>query len=571
MTDRVDETRFGAPTGEIDGVPVFWGPHPEGQYSAGLMFRVGRADETLARSGITHLVEHLALHEHGMSDLHFNGSTDDLITHFYVHGTAEQVTDYLHGVCAGLRDLPLHRLETEKRLLANEADGRHRSISVLYRHGAQGHGLPAYPELGLQAIGAPDVVAWAARHFTRGNAALWISGERVPEGLHLDLPDGPRIAPPPVTTVLPSTPAWFGASENAVIASGILARSAATQVFSEVLGRALFRDLRQRDGISYRASSDYVPLDTETATVWAYADCSPDQRAALVGAYADTLARLRFRGPTASELEAAIGAVTTGLRDPAIESHRLPSLAVSHLVGRLPEPTHALIAETEAVTTQDVMAMARRFHDTSVVQVPANGLDWAGHVRAPELSTGIPVDGRRLSASARGGTELVLGQGGVSRHEGGGHATVRFDAVAALLRHPDGGRELIGLDGVRVPVEPTLTRISSSELATLDGAVGESRIVDLPARRPEDVPRPRREAKPRRRRSSNPVVRWLRVIAVWALLLLAALLAVSGVTLVVDQGDWAAAILSVMIAGLFLGLALMLGGFLSLPWRRRSR
>ncbi len=46
---------------EVDGVPTVWAPS-EGELTAGLVFRVGRADETWARSGITHLVEHLALH-----------------------------------------------------------------------------------------------------------------------------------------------------------------------------------------------------------------------------------------------------------------------------------------------------------------------------------------------------------------------------------------------------------------------------------------------------------------------------------------------------------------------------
>lgn len=42
------------------GVPTFWTDGP-GRFSAGLVFRVGRVDETLVTSGITHLVEHLAL------------------------------------------------------------------------------------------------------------------------------------------------------------------------------------------------------------------------------------------------------------------------------------------------------------------------------------------------------------------------------------------------------------------------------------------------------------------------------------------------------------------------------
>jgi hypothetical protein len=42
----------------VDGVPAFW-THAGGGMAAGLVFRVGRADESLARGGVTHLIEHL--------------------------------------------------------------------------------------------------------------------------------------------------------------------------------------------------------------------------------------------------------------------------------------------------------------------------------------------------------------------------------------------------------------------------------------------------------------------------------------------------------------------------------
>ena len=45
----------------VDGVPVFSAPDPA-RLAGALMFRVGRADEPLARGGLTHMVEHLALY-----------------------------------------------------------------------------------------------------------------------------------------------------------------------------------------------------------------------------------------------------------------------------------------------------------------------------------------------------------------------------------------------------------------------------------------------------------------------------------------------------------------------------
>lgn len=74
----------------VDGVPAVWLPG-EGPLHAGLVFRVGRADESLARSGLTHLVEHLVLHGVGQSDYHFNGTTGPITTTFYGHGDADEL------------------------------------------------------------------------------------------------------------------------------------------------------------------------------------------------------------------------------------------------------------------------------------------------------------------------------------------------------------------------------------------------------------------------------------------------------------------------------------------------
>jgi hypothetical protein len=46
---------------DVDGVPVFWAEGTP-QLGASLSFRVGTADEEFTHTGITHLVEHLALY-----------------------------------------------------------------------------------------------------------------------------------------------------------------------------------------------------------------------------------------------------------------------------------------------------------------------------------------------------------------------------------------------------------------------------------------------------------------------------------------------------------------------------
>lgn len=145
---------------EVDHIPTLLAPTSGGPVTAGLYFRVGAADETLATAGLTHLVEHLALHRQGVSDLHYNGSTAATHTHFVVSGTIEEVVTYLNGVCASLRDLPVERLATEREILRTEQAGRGRGPNhslPLWRYGALGYGLVTYPEYGTLHLTADAV------------------------------------------------------------------------------------------------------------------------------------------------------------------------------------------------------------------------------------------------------------------------------------------------------------------------------------------------------------------------------------------------------------------------------
>ncbi|WP_307818659.1 hypothetical protein [Streptomyces sp. MBT62] len=162
---------------EVDGIPTLFAYAP-GPLRAGLVFRVGIADETLARAGVTHLVEHLALYRQGLADYHFNGATKAAFTHFHVEGAEHEIVDYLHGVCASLADLPMERLETEKEILRTEESRREPGQLPLWRYGAQGYGLVSYPEWGVRGLRPEDVRHWTETWFTGGNAVLWIAGGR---------------------------------------------------------------------------------------------------------------------------------------------------------------------------------------------------------------------------------------------------------------------------------------------------------------------------------------------------------------------------------------------------------
>ncbi len=481
----------------VQGVPVLHAPRP-GDVSAGLFFRVGRADETLSTSGVTHLVEHLALHRLGVSDVHYNGATANTYTHFHVTGDEDEVVTYLNDLCAALRDLPLDRLETEKEILRTESAGRANgpdSQMAMWRYGAQGYGLISYDELGTRSLTADQVQQWAGTRFTRDNAVLWITSDHVPDGLDLTLPAGRRIPVPAASDALPVTPAYIRGDDGHVVFDSVLRRSTAAAVFAEVLGRALFRDLRQEGGYSYTAEAHYSPRDADFATLTAYADALPEKQDAVVGAFVDTLAGLRAGRIEQAELDSVRSKLLKRYDTPDLGAAKLPSDALSLLLGHgiLSPEQHK--AELEAVTVADLREIAREAWDGGLFQVPARGADWAGFTLAPQYSSSAVTGTRHLSLENDDVT-LVIGAEGVSLLLPGGPVTVRYDACVAMTTRPDGARFLTGLDGFRVAVEPTLFRdVTAERIAVLDAAVPPAAVVPLGARDPERIPQPREREK----------------------------------------------------------------------------
>lgn len=486
--------------GEVDGIPVLYAPWRESQVTGGLVFRVGQADETLATRGITHLVEHLALFDQSLVETHHNGVTSDITTVFHVSGTPEEVVEHLNQVCAALRDLPVHRIETEKEVLRTEAVGRQGSVTQamrVERYGAATYGLPGYDELGLGRLGPDEVREWARTRFTRDNAVLFLTTDAVPAGLDLRLPQGRRHpAPAPSSALTDGTPAFFRGAAGGAVLDAVVPRSAAASLFVEVAARALFRDLRQDGGYSYRPDAGYSPRDAGSAVVTLSADALPDQQDAVVGGVIDTLARLRLGTIDPAELEAAKERTRKRYDVPDLAARTLPQACLNVLVGAPVQTPREHRAELDAVTAQDVQGVARQVWEDALLQVPGRDADWAGMVPAPRWSA-EPVAGTAFQAVGEEAA-LRLGADGVSLVTPNGSVTVRFAGTAVMVAHADGGRTLIGLDGFRVAVEPTLFGgLTPEKVSALVDAHVPEHLVIRQTRDPEQVPRPRQVTEPR--------------------------------------------------------------------------
>jgi predicted Zn-dependent peptidase len=477
----------------VDGVPVFWTEAGE-EMLAGLMFRVGRADESLARGGITHMIEHLALYPVGVEAArHYNGQVDAVTTTFLRRGTAEEIAEFFRAVCANLRDLPAERLERERQVLRSEAGGRRPAITDLLfteRYGADTYGLPSYPEYGISAVQVPDLKAWSGRYFTLSNAALWVAGGKPPSGLALDLPDGPAMPAPQPAGKPPPTPAYANAPAPGVAWSAVVGRSPAAQTYAAILDRRLRQELRHKQGLAYSPSVAYAVRDRQVAHVIAVVDGLPDVHSLLVSAFIREIERLGDKDVSEDELRSAIDSLLPNADTSRGAIQWVTSAARNSIMGR---PVRSVAAWTEdlaAMSVAQVREVGREALASSVFvlpqrSVPHRAFTWLSG------SSDTAVAGRQVRSadSPLDPARLVVGADGVSLVRRQAISTVRAAECAALLQWPDGARQFIGREGTTVRIEPTLWRLKN-QAGRLDGLVPSDRQVTMPYRDKAAVPRP---------------------------------------------------------------------------------
>jgi hypothetical protein len=446
---------------EIDGVPVFSAAGPD-RATAALMFGVGIRDESYPTLGITHLVEHLVMGSLPKSHLDSNAMVDLETTVFHATGRPEAVQAFLAGVCAALADLPTDRIEREIGVLqAEDCAGTHPTAAALW---AARFGL-AGPGLALGGGGVPDKVseddvrAHAGRWFVRGNAALIWHGE-LPPDLRLPLPEGPVPERPRPQPRPQAGPAWL---EGPTPGVGLLLTSAEPlnsplSIAVDVLQERM-RDLaRHERGLSYHADVhivDVAPAHREIALV---VDAREGQEGAVAGLLWEQYLDLGEHGPSAAELEHAIGGFAAHLDsgDEAVAAD-LSRAAFSELFA-LPHRTGAEVLTAWRAVQPAQIAEALRATRASAVLVVPNDVEPGelgggirrGHLCDPvaELPPGVvfrpPLLARARYKAAR--LTLVVNDDVVAHRDAEGelHQIAWSEVVAAVPAEEGDGVAVVG-------------------------------------------------------------------------------------------------------------------------------
>lgn len=466
--------------GTLGGLPAFWADAP-GPYAAGLVFRVGRADETLATNGITHLVEHLGLPTLPAPGIDFNGLVSGIFTTVWAEGDEDAVLGFLERAAASLPAPAVDRIETERQITLTEAaqwEQNAVSAAALLRFGARGHGLVGCEELGLHWLGAEEVLAWARERFVGDAAALYVVGE-APADLTLDLCAGERPAPPEAAALanVQFPCAFTEGPPGGVALSFVGARSAELSVALGVAERRLRSRLRAGLALSYHVECVWEPLTRESGHGVLRADCRFGNEGVAADALIAVIDELADAGPTGDELELDLAERRRWMTVPSSAASALWFRAAEALLAAPFQNEEELLAEFSAVTPASAAgALAAALE--SALLLTADPAVPERFVPCPEEQA--PVRGRRHRVRGRGRASLFVADDGVTIDAGDGQsATVRFIDCVAMQRWANGTLTLWGLDGSWITVNPETWRHGRDAIAAIDAAVPADAVVPM--------------------------------------------------------------------------------------------
>jgi hypothetical protein len=397
----------------------------------------------------------------------YNASVDLTFTQFTATGRAGLVSSYLALVCDAVRDLPMDRLGIEAKILrAEDADPAHPAVSahLCHRYGFRGVGLAGSTPPVIDQIEAGAVIEFVARHFTRDNAALALTG-RPPDDLRLDLPAGNRTPLPPNPVCDLPLPGWFAMDGPATGLSLIVdadepeSREATLAVLRIATERAI-EELRHRNGWIYHVDFELVRTPDHSVVVF-HADPPAEHAEDVRRGLMDILRGLRDTGPTDAELADDLAEMRERFADPRVAEPATSFAASAHLLDAPVQTVSDRLALRETVSAEDCRQVLRQLESTLIVGMPPDvePSDKTLHAE-PEFST-TALAGRtfrrRLFAGLVGGpprgSHLTVGTDGLTLMMPGGPRTIRWDGLVGAGRNEEfGATILVGSDCQSIPM-----------------------------------------------------------------------------------------------------------------------
>lgn len=481
MTSAIQRT-------EVDGVPVFWLAEAP-RSIANLRFRVGRGDEPFRLAGISHLLEHLAIHRIGERKFPTNGAVDHITTEFVSVGRPEENVSYLTDIAAALGDIEPGRLAQETRVLRVEDQGRGPNAIREYiakRYGAANLGRLALAEHVLHDARVDSLRAWAAEWFTRDNAVAWMTHEP-PAGMRLALPAGDRrptvqhrdISPLPL-------PSWGPTQLPGAIIGAPVARSCAAVALLPILAKRAERRLRRDLGLAYDINPVYMKLTRDHALALLTVPSRDEDAARVADELIAIVTTLAEQGPTIDEMTDDLDMMRRAHEDPMAIVGSLNYAAECELLGYPFQTPAELYAEQEALRREDVQAAAAWFRANALGLsrgVPSLSPPWHPYpVWSVDAVSGRTFDSvKKKYPWTKGTPNLVIGDDGVSFITAESRfVTVRYASCAGIVRI-GAKRALIGEDGFQVTIDAAEWKDGAAAAAYVDRVLPEEQYVNWQA------------------------------------------------------------------------------------------
>ncbi|GAA2801660.1 hypothetical protein [Streptomyces showdoensis] len=471
---------------ETNGIPLYWDDIP-GPFTAHLLLGTGIEYEPLPVRGVTEVAEQLALGAvadaaRGCDELASAVGGDHLC--FTVAGEPERVAEVLNRLCRALAEPPVDGLagavrRAVARQLREERWEGFQERELAFRYGLRGPGKTGRPAPAVEGLGAAEVRAWAAARFTRGGAALLLTGPP-PKSLDPRLPEGPA-AERPVAEPLPGTSGcWLEAPHEAgeqVTLSFDVPSTPVGHLAADVARVRAAHDPDIASNLTGEVELHSSYLGGGRMRFWLLAPTDELGTQAVADGLDAVLRGLAAQGPAEEEVRRAVAVRSTRLDTDAGRHAQLFGAGLDHVSGLEVLDVPAARARLAAAGAEDVRAALAGYPSTAVLVLPAHcapGPD-SPFVPEPDRFDQDFHEARtyrpRLFGPVGRHERMYLGDEGLAHWTGHCHHSVRWHQVAGLGVFPSGRRVLYGELGAVIDIQADWYKSGGDLIAAVDSRV----------------------------------------------------------------------------------------------------